>query len=163
MDVNQKLIITNKGDINNNNTQLSLPHTTINKLHTSSTSSAIVKPADIDLNLIRKSNTTNTLNSQTNPNPKQFSNNNNEISFSNTLNDNLNENNSSDIDSDNDATSPLKNNVNRSLSHEIENKTSELLFSTLPFSYYITPTPIFKNKLFFSFSIRFVFHTFSKC
>lgn len=136
MDVSPKLIIT-KGDINNNTqllTNSTLPQST-NKLHTSSTTSAIVKPADIDLNLIRKSNTTNAINSQMNPNPKQFSN--NEINYSNTLNDNLNDNNNSDMESDSDITSPLKNNVNRNLSHEIENKTSKFWCSR-PFQHKIT-------------------------
>ncbi|CAF0835572.1 unnamed protein product [Brachionus calyciflorus] len=123
MDVSQKLLLTTQGDINNN-TQLLSDLSQTNKLHTSKTTSSVRQTSNVDINLIRKSNTTNTLN-----------NNNEYISTNENLNNDRNYN--SDIESDNDnANSPLKSNVNRNLSHDLDNKTirksrGKNLFKTL--------------------------------
>ncbi|RNA15362.1 CTD small phosphatase isoform X1, partial [Brachionus plicatilis] len=117
MEVSQNLQLT-QGDINNNTT---LPKSS-SKLHASSTSSAILKPSDIEYSLIKKSNTTNQLNAAAASESKG-----NEILLPNATNDN------SDLDSENEFSSSFKNSVNKSMPNDktIRKSRGKNLFKTL--------------------------------
>lgn len=112
MEVSQNLKLT-EGDINNN-TQLTLPKSS-SKLHTCSTSSAILKPSDIEYSLIRKSNTANQLNSS--PDFKS-----NEVLVSNNGIDN------SDQESDNELTNSFQNSVNKNSLNDKTSRRSKFIF-----------------------------------
>lgn len=110
MEVGQNLKLT-EGDINNNTHLANNPTLakSSSKLHSCSTSSAILKTSDIEYSLIKKSNTTNQLNAA----PESKS---NEILLPNAGLDN------SDLDSENEFNNSFKNSVNKSLSND---KTSK--------------------------------------